>query len=99
MKLEYYVLKERNGKIIRYNILEGWEKIIKKLKKKVKNKYDLKELLEKEFKYYYWGRTESEILVGSIFNFNNEFKKIDIWYQIELNLEVIVDYIWSKMEE
>lgn len=96
MKLEYYVLAERNNKIIRYNVLNNWEEDIKKIRKKIKKKTELKEWLIKEFKYYYWIKTENEIIVSGLFG--KEFEKIDIWYQLELNIDIITDYIWEKMK-
>lgn len=96
MKLEYYVLAERNNKIIRYNVLNNWEEDIKKAKKKIKKKSELKEWLIKEFKYYYWSKTEHEIVVSGLFG--KEFEKIDIWYQLELNIDIITDYVWEKMK-
>lgn len=96
MKLEYYVLAERNNKIIRYNVLNDWEEDIRKIKKEIKEKTELKEWLIKEFKYYYWSRAEHEIIVSGLFR--KEFKKIDVWYQLELNIDIITDYVWEKMK-
>ena len=90
--MEFYVIAERNNEIIRYNILKIFEGKIKKQK----NKSELKEWLEKEFKYYYLSRAEHEVIVSDLFNKTS--KKIDIWYQIELNLDIITDYVWQKMK-
>lgn len=96
MKLEYYVLAEKNNKIIRYNVLNDWEEDIRKIKKEIKKKTELKEWLIKEFKYYYWSRAEHEVIVSDLFNKTS--KKIDVWYQLELNIDIITDYVWEKMK-
>ena len=44
--------------------------------------------------YYYWSKSECEIQVaGLLAEKEEEFKKIDIWYQLEPNLDIITDYI------
>lgn len=99
--LKWYVLHQNFNKeeIEFYNVLQGWEERIRKARKKVKTKTEFKEWLKKEFMYYYWSRSEYEIVVGGLFSkYPKEFKKVDIWSQIEPNLDIITDYIIKEMK-
>lgn len=99
--LKWYVLYQNFNKeeIEFYNVLQGWEERIRKARKKVKTKTEFKEWLKKEFMYYYWSRSEYEIVVGGLFSeYPKEFKKVDIWSQIEPNLDIITDYIIKEMK-
>lgn len=99
--LKWYVLHQSFNKeeIEPYNVLQGWEERIRKARKKVKTKTEFKEWLKKEFMYYYWSRSEYEIVVGGLFSkYPKEFKKVDIWSQIEPNLDIITDYIIKEMK-
>lgn len=100
--LKWYVLRHdfNKRKIVRYNVLENWEDDIKSARKKKKfnNRETLKEWLKREFMYYFWSKSEHEIAVGGLSSkYPEEFEKIDIWYQLELNLDIITDYIIKEM--
>ncbi len=98
--LKWYVLHQNFNKeeIEFYNVLQGWEERIRKARKKVKTKTEFKEWLKKEFMYYYWSRSEYEIVVGGLFSeYPKEFKKVDIWSQIEPNLDRITEYVIKEM--
>lgn len=101
--LEWNVLyKDFNSKKIKnYNILGGSfsEDLAKNIKKyKIENKEQLKEYLKRDFMYHYWSKYEYEIAVGGLnASFPDEFEKIDIWRQIEMNFDRIIDYIIDKM--
>ena len=103
-KLEWYVLQHdfNSNQIIMYNILSGgWYDSIKEARKKKQfnNRETFKEWLRKQFMYYYWGKTEREILASGLFVRDNEkdIFKIDAWFQIEPNLDNICDYLIIKM--
>lgn len=98
--LKWYVLKENfnTRKIEKYNVLSGWEDDIKKARKKCKTKEELKEWLKREFMYYYWSKCECEIFVAGLFTKDpKDFQKIDIWTQLEPNLDVITDYVCREL--
>jgi hypothetical protein len=42
--------------------------------------------------YHYWSKCEAEMFVSG-FGRNDEPEKVDIWQQIEMNLDRIVDYV------
>lgn len=99
--LEWYVLKYdfNSNEIVNYNVMIGLaEKLHKKVKKKeVYDKKTLKEFLQREFMSQYWARCEYEILVSGLFN-KSEKEKIDIWRQLEMNLDNIVEYVNLKCD-
>lgn len=104
IKLEWNVLNYDFNKkeIVQKNIF--YESFILDLKNKIeigeiKNYSQLASFIDSWAKYRYWSKAEYEILVGNIFEENtNNFKKIDIYYQIKLNFYNIVDYVNEKLE-
>lgn len=56
----------------------------------------LREYLKTRFIYDYWSKTECECYVSGLFG--DECEKIDIWRQIEPNLDKIVDYVNDRMD-
>lgn len=88
------------SKITPYNIL-GYsfaEELAKEVKKyKIENREQLKEHLKREFMYHYWSKSECEMAMGGLYTKYEDFEKIDMWYQIEMNLDNIVDYIILNM--
>lgn len=98
--LKWYVLiyDFNKKKIINYNVIT--DDIIELINKNIKNatihdKKSLKDFLAKEFKYKYWSKAEYEVFISDIINATN-FEKIDVWKQLEINLDVIVEYINLK---
>lgn len=104
IKLEWYVLNYdfNKKKIVNQNIFyNGTPDDLRKARrnKKFTNREELKEYLKKDFMYHYWSRAESEILVGGLFAKNDEdFEKIDVYRQLEMNLDQITDYVINKMK-
>ena len=99
--LEWYVLKDDFGsrEVRHYNALCNWEDDIKQARKKCKTREQFKEWLRKELMYHYWSKAECEIQVAGLFaKTDDEFKKIDIWDQIQPNLDIMVDYIIYEMK-
>ena len=102
--LEWYVMYDdfNSKKIKRVNIL-GYgfaEELAKDIKrKKIMNREQLKTHLRGEFMYHYWSKSEYEIVVGGLFaKSDDDFEKIDVWFQLEKNLDTITDYIILKMK-
>ena len=101
INLKWYVLKydPNLNQIINYNVMIGLAEILhKKIKKKeVYDKNSLKEFLKREFMYRYWSKCEYEILVSGLLN-KSEKEKIDIWRQLEMNLDNIVEHVNLKCD-
>lgn len=95
-KLEWYVLCHdwNSNKIVNFNALIGIaEEIHKEIKsKRVHDKATLKEFLRKRFMHDYWSKTEYEIVVSGLSKYDCA-EKIDVWRQLEMNLDAIVEYI------
>lgn len=100
VNLEWYVLRWdfNTKKVINYNILQ-WRKedIANEVRRKsIYNKSVLREYLKTVFMYDYWSKAEYEFYISDLHG--NDYKKIDIWRQIEPNLDLITDYINQKMD-
>lgn len=101
VNLEWYAIRFNNGKIERFNVLSFMKENIANMVrlKKINNINELKEYLRHEFMYHYWSKTEAEIAIGGLFaKYPDEFEKKDIWYQLEMNLDRIAEYVNNAME-
>lgn len=102
VNLKWYALIWNNNtkKLERHNILHSYlvEDIHKKiLRKKIKSRDELKEYMRSYLMYHYWSKCEYELYVGYHCSKMEELQKIDVWYQLEMNLDRIVDYIIKEM--
>ena len=96
VKLQWFAMRwDFNKKCVEScNVLAG---LLEPLKREVKsgsiyNKSILREWLKTELMYNYWSKTEQEMLVTGLHE-NNNWEKIDVWKQIEPNLDKITEYI------
>lgn len=103
-KLEFYAfIYDWNTKSVVYtNVLSMFEdkkELLKQMKFwKVTNKAEFKEHIIISLKSRFWGRAEYEVLVTDLFprdyeDFQNQAVKIDVWFQLEKNIDIIVDLI------
>lgn len=97
-KLEWYVLIHNfnEGRIDYYNIFSNAKMMdekfgIPKLLKSYTTYNNFKEELGKLFRYAYHSKVEYELLVSGVPK--GEQYKLDIWYQIKPNLDLIAKYI------
>jgi hypothetical protein len=56
----------------------------------------LKEYIIHYSKYHYWCRREYEIAVGDLDSLQENLEKIDVYRQIEMNIDRIVEYVNVK---
>lgn len=103
--LDWKVLRydPNSCKIVNYNIFgtsDSYEKQLKKARRKREftNYEELKEYLRKDFLYHFWSKSECEIIVCSLSINWNEFEKIDIYRQLEMNLDRIAEYIIKELK-
>ena len=48
--------------------------------------------------YHYWSKTECEMAIGGLHcKYPDEFEKVDMYRQIEINLDKIVKYVIDEM--
>lgn len=108
VKLEWYAFYyDWNKKsLVQCNILGDWfkDEIIKRLKSKreyykTDTYAEFKNQVRSLLMYRYWSRCEYEVLVRDLSEYKegcDEFK-IDVWYQLELNLDRICEYIIREL--
>lgn len=102
-EIKYYVMhydfnaKEiRKTNVIHGDILKSLQDMVKK--GKIKDRLQLREYLRVEFMYRYWCKREWEISVGDLYEKDlNKYEEIDVYDQLEANLDVITDYIIREM--
>lgn len=110
IKLEWNVIHYdfNSKKAIIYNVFPDnyAEKLVKAIRSKsnssyrsIKNRDDLKTWLKREFMYHYWSKCEAEMVIGPWpYKSDDDLQKIDIWMQLEPNLDIITDYVINKMQ-
>ena len=100
-KLEWYVLDwdDNNKKVKHINILEGLaEELAKEVKSgKVHNKSILREYLKTTLMYDYWSKAECEFFISGLSS-GDDCEKVDLWKQIEPNLDIITEYVNQKCD-
>lgn len=83
-----------------YNIIT--DSLLKDIKKqrrnsKITSRLELKEYLKSEFMYHYWCKSEYEILMKGLSK-SDEEDKIDVWFQINMNLDLITQLIEQELK-
>ena len=100
----FYVLRWNQTKddIEHYDILpyflDKFNELVKKKRVK-RNSVDmewLKDFIDREAKYTFWSRCEYEIVVAGWPRWKNE-RKIDIYWQIKPNIDVIAELLYRKI--
>lgn len=98
--LKWYVLQWdiNKKKVVNCNILSGMkEDIAKEVRREhLHDRTSLRVYLEKKFKYRYWSQTECEFFISDLHG--DDYEKVDMWRQIEPNLDRIVDYVNKEMD-
>lgn len=102
--LEWYAFREdfNRNELERFNVLGTWfaEDILKRIKRDKIDSYDkLKNEIRSELMYHYWSKAEHEVIVRGLHyreDRDNEFK-IDVWYQLEKNLDRITEYVMKEL--
>lgn len=99
--LEWYVLDwDENNKIVKpINILKGLaEELAKEVKSgRVHNKSILREYLKTTLMYDYWSKAECEFFISGLSS-GDDCEKVDLWKQIEPNLDIITEYVNQKCD-
>lgn len=95
----YYDLNAREIRktnVIQEDILKRLQDMVKK--GKIKDRLQFKECLKGEFMYRYWCKREYEVSVGDLHEKDlSKYEKIDVYDQLEANLDVITEYIIREM--
>lgn len=90
----YALIHHSNGDIVEpYNVL--YDDIVYRIDEVIDKTGDYEKIKEKtrvELMSMFWSRTEYEIIVSNWGGYDFE-QKIDIWYQLYANLDLIVEYL------
>ncbi len=84
--------------ITTFNIFDhySFNEDVKKYLKKCKDKTEFTKELKSSLMYYFWSKSEYEILIYPWCGGQNTKEiKIDVYSQIMLNWDKFVDYVWS----
>jgi hypothetical protein len=85
------IIQDFNSKeFIPYDIMPYLERCYKEAKDKPKTIEECTEFIDKKAKYRYWSRCEYEVILQGWPNSTLK-KKIDVYTQIQYNLNIIVD--------
>lgn len=103
-KLEWYTLNWdfNSNKLFNFNIFHNTEGFIETLKRKmtkkeIQTKQDLKDMILLYCRDY-WSRGEYEIEVNDLGNKPEEAIKIDVFYQVEMNIDRITEYVNNELQ-
>lgn len=100
LKLEWnvYVYDINRRKVKVYNIFNHgrfYDEVIEMLKKE-ETIDEFKKRLETSLMYYFWSKSEWEILVSPWLGDKNDKEiKIDVYDQVMNNWEIFSNYVWS----
>ena len=90
---EYNVIVEDYNKreFVSYNVMPYLMRCYEETKKKDKpNTFDeFKEFVRSKSMYQYWCRCEYEIVINSLFSSHTNEEKIDVYFQISMNIDIV----------
>ena len=83
------------GKFIPYDIMPYLRKVYSEARVKPKTLNEFIRFVDDEAKYQWWARCEYEIIITGWPQQKREVK-VDIWSQIEMNIDVIVGILMDE---
>ena len=91
-----------SNELVWFNVLNN--SLVNEINKWHKSKYydistreKLKEQLKHYFMYCYWCKSEFEVIISNWTGIEME-QKVDVWWQIEHNLDLITDIVINAMQ-
>lgn len=104
MPVEWYVFREdwNSKRIINYNIFEHGSFVIDCAQdiNKHKNEYlTLESLIKRELMYYFWSKSEMEVIITDWPTSGEIERKVDIYEQVCLNWDSFYEYFWEHRAE
>ena len=99
-KLVWNVIVEDSNcrEITIYNVFDhsGFITDLQHLFQDCKTKAEFAEKLRRSVKYYFWSKSQWEVIIRPLCEGRNPFeKKIDVAWQMLNNWEVFLDYVWN----
>lgn len=89
-------------KLTTINIFDhcGFFEDVQKALKKSKSKDEFAKALKSDLMYYFWSKSEYEIIISPwCGGRNTEDIKVDIYTQVMNNWNVFLDYVWNSKGE
>lgn len=85
--------------IITINIFDHWRfsEDVEKNLKKIKDKDEFAEKLRRDLMYYFWSKSEYEIIISPwCGGHNTKDIKVDAYTQVINNWDIFLDYVWNS---
>lgn len=86
-------------KITTFNIFDHWKfaEDVQKSLKKFKDRDEFAEQLRRDLFYYFWAKSEYEILISAWCGCRDSKElKVDIYTQVMNNFNIFCDYVWNS---
>lgn len=99
LKWNVYYHSINSKEIKTFNIFEhgGFNHDVEKYLKKYKNKEEFADKLKSSLMYYFWCKSEWEIIISPwCGGRGTEDIKVDVYEQVMSNWEIFVDYVWNS---
>lgn len=97
--MEWYVYRYNfnSRKIEKFNIFDhgGFVEDVNKCLLESDDKDSFEKELNNALLYYYWSKSEWEIIITPWIGDEKERVKIDVYDQVMMNWDKFVDYVWS----
>lgn len=86
------------GKFLTYNIFEhyAFKDHVEKAAAECETKGEFAERLKSELRYYYWAKSEWEIVLVPWIGDGS--KKVDVYTQVMANWDLFLNYTWNHMK-
>ena len=98
--------KEFTGKLVTRDIIPALvqEAQTKQKKAPIKDKEELKKIIQSYCIYHYWAKCEWEFVIVDWPPKRDSIKdshpvKVDVWEQIKGNLDVVVNLVWEALKK
>jgi hypothetical protein len=99
--MEWYVIYHdvNKNEMTKFNIFNhfSFSEDVKKNLKKIKDKDEFSKKLKSDLMYYFWCKSEYEIIVSPwCGGRDTKDVKIDIYTQVMMNFNIFLDYVWNS---
>ena len=102
MKWNVFYYNINAHKIEIFNIFDHWKfrEDLQSDLKKCRTKEAFAERLKSELSYYFWAKSEYELLFSPWVGGNREKDtiKVDVYTQVMANFEILLNYIWENKD-
>ena len=99
LKWNVYYHSINKNEITTLNIFNHWKfnEDVQKNLKKIKDKDEFAEKLRRDLMYYFWSKSEYEIIISPwCGGRDTKDIKVDIYTQVMNNWDIFLDYVWNS---